>query len=137
MPVAREGGPCWNSRTAPRIPSGIRDATSPWSYVPRFRILLNGFEHPRVREATTEHAGERLSDLVVGRLGISVEKRFRAEDHAAQTKAALRRFFVDEGLLNGMRFRGCAQAFQGQNLCVLHFTHGRDAGAHSMPVHRS
>jgi len=73
--------------------------------------------------------------LVVGRLWILIEKRFRAEDHATQTEPALRRLFVDECLLNRVRLLRRAQAFQRHNLRVTHSTHGRDAGAHRAPVH--
>jgi hypothetical protein len=85
---------------------------------------LNGFEHPYVNEATTEHAAKFLPDFVVGRLRILVEKRFRGEDHSTQTEATLRRFFINESLLNGMRLIGRAQAFQRYDLRVIHSTQG-------------
>src|SRR6266851_950569 len=124
-----------SSQPAPPTSSENRAATISWSCAPRFRILLNRLKHPRVNETSTEHASQCLPDLVVGRLRISVEKCFRAEDHAAQAEAALRRFLVDESLLYGMRLLGCAQPFQGHNLRVIHPTYGCDARTHRAPIH--
>src|ERR1700730_17160582 len=133
--VARAQAPRWRPQPAPRPSSENHAATMWWSCAPRFRILLNRRKHARVSETSTEHTRQCLPDFVVGRLRISVEKCFRADDPPAQAEAALRRFLADESLLYGMRLLGGAQPFQGHNLRVIHPTHGGVARTDRAPIH--
>jgi len=53
--------------------------------------------------------------------------------HSKRT-AALSSFFVDESLLDRVRFFRCAEAFQGRNLVLADRTHRRDTRAHCPPA---
>jgi hypothetical protein len=116
------------------ISLGIRDATMSSSCSPRFCIPLNGFEHPRVNKTTAQHPAERLPDFVLGCLRTPIKKRFRRQNHTAQTEAALCRLLFDESLLNWMRFFWCAQALERHNLILMNSADRRDAGTNCLAV---
>lgn len=82
-----------------------------------------------MRVATAQNARHGLLYLFVGGLWVSIYKRFGRHDNRVQTKATLRRLFIDERLLNGMRLLDCSQAFQGCDVGAHHRLDGRDTGA--------
>ncbi len=67
------------------------------------RYLFDRVQHAHVGEAAAQHAGHRLLNLGVGRLGILIEECLRREDDAVQAEPALRRLMLDEGALQRMR----------------------------------
>jgi hypothetical protein len=82
-----------------------------------------------VSETTAHNATEGLADLFVGSVGFLVQNGLGGEDHAAQAKTTLRGSFVDESLLDGVRFFGSAEAFEGGDFVLLDGADGHDAGA--------
>ena len=91
--------------------------------------------HAHVREAAAEHARQRLLDFRFAGFRILVEKSFRRQNHAVQAEPALRGLFVDERLLNRMRFFRRAQPFERHDLLAGHSAHRRHAGPHRRAVH--
>src|SRR5690606_6529280 len=68
---------------------------------------LGRFEHgladSHIGAAAAKVAAEAVLDLLVGRIGIAVEKRLRRDDEARRAVAALLGVVVDEGLHQRMR----------------------------------
>ena len=88
-----------------------------------------------MRAAAAEIARQRFSDLAVRRFGIFIQQGFARHDHAVDAVAALRRLFIDEGLLNLVHFLGRAQAFQRGDRFILHSAHRGDTGADGVALH--
>src|SRR5207245_354379 len=86
-------------------------------------------QHPRVREAAAQHAGQRLLNLGVARRGVLIEESLRRQDDAAEAKAALRRLLVDERFLNRVRVVRRTETFERGDLGAVHRADRRDARA--------
>jgi hypothetical protein len=52
-----------------------------------------------MREAPAQDVRQRLLELSLGRMRLLIQQRFGGQEHAAQTKTALRRLLLDEHLL--------------------------------------
>src|ERR1700686_3242318 len=89
---------------------------------------LDGAHDAQVRAAAAEVVGERLLDLVLGRMLVLREQDGGLHDHAVDAVAALRGLLVDEGLLKGVRLFRRAQAFERHHLLSLRLRSRIDAG---------
>src|SRR5262245_64001278 len=69
-----------------------------------------------MRAAAALEAGERVLDLVLGRLFLLVEEGGGCHDPAVDAVAALRHLFLDIGLLDRMRLLGGAEAGERHHL---------------------
>lgn len=79
--------------------------------------------------ATTQIAGQCLTDFSVTGRGISIQQGFGGHDHAVQAITALRRLFFNKSALHRMQMLAIAQPFQRGDLTAGH-TQSRDhAGA--------
>src|SRR5262249_30202205 len=74
---------------------------------------LDRAQDAHMRAAAALEAGERLSNLRVGRLLGLIEERGRRHDPAVDAVAALRHLLLHVGLLDRMRLLGRAEAGQG------------------------
>jgi hypothetical protein len=98
-------------------------------------VAFNGAHHAHVSEAATEDMGQGLLNLSAGGVGIMVEKGLGSKDDAAEAKAALRRLFLNEGLLDGMRLLWRTQAFQGHNFGCADGAEWSNAGTSCLTIH--
>src|SRR5437764_134238 len=87
-----------------------------------------------MRPATAEIVGERLFDLSLARVPLSAKEGGCLHDHAVDAVAALHRLLVDEGLLDGMRLLGRAEAFQRRDLAGADAGNRKLTGAHRRAV---
>jgi hypothetical protein len=87
---------------------------------PSSPVLLDRVQHAHVGEAAAQHAGHRLLDLGVGRLGILIEECLRREDDAVQAEPALRRLMLDEGALQRMRGFDGSQSLERDEIGAFH-----------------
>src|SRR5262249_58200670 len=95
-----------------------------WSLSPpsthhRGRAVDRGKDAHMRAEAALE-AGERLSDLGVGRLLGLIEECGRRHEPAVDAVAALRHLLLHVGLLDRMRLLGRAEASKGDDLAAAH-----------------
>src|SRR5213594_3066349 len=87
-----------------------------------------------MRSAAALEAGERILDLVLGRLLLLVEESGGRHDPAIDAVAALRHLFLDIGLLDRMRLLGRAKAGERDHLAVADGRDRRHAGADRLAV---
>jgi hypothetical protein len=71
-----------------------------------------------VSEATAQNASQSFADFLVGSFRFPVQDSFGSQNDATQAKSALSGPFVDESLLNRVRFLWCAKAFERSNLIL-------------------
>jgi hypothetical protein len=64
-----------------------------------------------VSEATAQNASQSFADFLVGSFRFSVQDSFGSQNDATQAKSALSGPFVNESLLDRVRFLWCAEAF--------------------------
>jgi hypothetical protein len=86
-----------------------------------------------MRKAAAENSLEGSADLLIGGLWVYIEKSLCCQDDAAEAKAALRRPFLNECLLNRMRLFRSAQPFQGSDLRLANRAHRRYARPDRLP----
>src|SRR5919198_772926 len=87
-----------------------------------------------MRPATALEAGERVLDLVLGRLLLLVEQGGCCHHPAVDAIAALRHLFLDVGLLDRVRLFGRAQPSERHHLAVADGRDRRHAGADRLAV---
>src|SRR5215469_8360187 len=98
-------------------------------------ILSNGAHHAHVRKATTQHAAQRIPDLVVRSVWFRIQYTLRRQNHAAQAVAALCCSFLDKCLLDRMRlFRG-SKPFERRDLRLTYRAHRSHAGSCHLSVY--
>ena len=95
--------PLRNSRRPPSLVRADELGVQACRHAVFSRYCLIASSMRSVGEAAAQHAGHRLLNLGVGRLGILIEERLCREDDAVQAEPALRRLIVDEGALQRMR----------------------------------
>ncbi len=95
----------------------------------------NGLDDARVARAAAEVALERLLDLLVGGLGISVEQSFGGHDHPRGAEAALHRPVLNESLLQRMQLAVRSQPLNRFHARSIGAGGLSDAGAHRIAVH--
>ncbi len=83
-------------------------------------------------ETTAQHASERFADLLLRRVRFIIQNGFHGEDDAVEAETALRRAFVDEGLLDRVGLLRRAQSFQCRNLIDADGAHRHHARAHNL-----
>lgn len=83
-------------------------------------------------EATAQHSSEGLADFLVGRFRFLVKYGLCGQDYATKAKTALGGPFVDERLLDGVKFLRCAEAFERRNLVGTNRAHGHHTRTHDM-----
>src|SRR5579859_3992923 len=76
---------------------------------------MDGLDDPRMRSATANVALQGLNNLRRCGTGICREKADAAHDHARSAISALKRPFIQEGLLNGMQSPVLFEAFNSCN----------------------
>src|SRR3954471_2083725 len=123
-----------------------RDAPTPCAKLRRVRDtfisrpphLVRRAQHrahdPVVRSAATEIVHQGLAHVGLARTRIAVEQRLGAHDHAVDAVTALRRLFLDEGALEGVRLFDRAEPLQRGDLGIGQRADGGHAGAHRLPV---
>src|SRR3954452_9070416 len=84
--------------------------------------------------AAAEVCGERLTDVVFGRLRIAIQQRLRAHDHAVDAVAAWGCLLVDEGALQRVRLLDRAKPFECCDLSTRERSDVGDAGPHRLAV---
>src|SRR5262249_14985017 len=72
--------------------------------------------HAQMRPAAAEIVSERLVERRYARILVLREQRDGPDDHAVEAIAALRRLFVDEGLLHRRWLVGTAEALERHDL---------------------
>src|SRR5258708_5765225 len=87
------------------------------------RSALDCTHDPDMRSAAAEIARQRVLDLVFGRVRVCIQQGLRLHDHAVDAVAALDRLLVDESLLQRMRMRRAAEAFQRGHLTLADTAH--------------
>ena len=88
-----------------------------------------------MRAATTEVAGQGGLDLVIGGLGILIEKSLGRHDHAVDTVTALRRLLVDKGLLDIVHPLDRPRTVERGDGFVLRCADWSNAGTKGVTVH--
>jgi hypothetical protein len=83
-------------------------------------------------ETAAQHASESFADFLIGSIRFYVEDSFGCQDYATQAKSALSGAFVNEGLLDRVRFFRCAEAFEGRDFILANRAHWHDAGSHDL-----
>src|ERR1700752_4985565 len=96
------------------------------SHVDRFADLLEG--------ATATDIGDRVVDVLVGRLRLLGEQRRDRHDHSALTVAALRHIVSDPGLLHLGKHAALREALDGGDLLAGRVADLHRAGADRLPV---
>jgi hypothetical protein len=71
-----------------------------------------------VSKATAQNASQSFADFLVGSFRFFVQYSFGSQNDATQAKSALSSPFVNESLLDWVRFFWCAKAFKGRNLIL-------------------
>src|SRR5262245_47740804 len=87
-----------------------------------------------MRAAAALEAGERVLDLVLGRLLLLIEEGGGRHDPAVDAVAALRHLFLDIGLLDRMRLLGRAEAGERHDLAVADGRDRRHAGTDRLAI---
>src|SRR3954452_18984758 len=87
-----------------------------------------------MRPAAAQVRSERLAHVVLGRLWIAIEQRFRAHDHPIDAVTALCRLLLDEGALQGMWLLETAEALERRDLGVGERADVGHTGAHRLAV---
>jgi hypothetical protein len=80
-------------------------------------------------KATAQNASQSFADFLIGSFRLSVQYSFGSQDHATQAKSALSGTFVNESLLNWVRFFWCAKALKRCNLILANSAHRHHAGS--------
>ena len=86
-----------------------------------------------MRTAFAQIGRQRLSGLLLGRALGGREERGRLHDHAIDAVATLGCLFVDEFLLQRMRFSAVPEAFQGHDFGAGYGRDRHDAGRSGSP----
>ena len=80
---------------------------------------MDGVEDLLVPRAAAEVSGQRLADLVVGRIGNPAEELGRRDDESRSAEAALDGTRVGERLLHGVELSVLAQILDGDDLVAV------------------
>src|SRR5712692_1304321 len=83
------------------------------------RPVLNGFDDVDVAGAAAQIARDPPTDLLLGRIGVGSEQRFRAEEHARRAESALQAVLLEETLLQRVELTVLLQAFDRFDLVAV------------------
>jgi hypothetical protein len=86
-------------------------------------------------KAAAQNTAEGNTDFLVGGVRLSVEYSLCGEDHPTYAKSALRRPFVNKGLLDGMRFLGRSYPFEGGDFRLAHRLYRHHARPYGLAPH--
>ena len=84
--------------------------------------------------AATQIGPHVLANFIVGRMGVDAQQCLRAHHHAGNAVAALRRLFIDEGLLELVWLAVFYQALERRDLALAHGGDWQNAGKRRTPV---
>src|SRR5262245_43766291 len=99
--------------------------------------LAHGGENPRISAAAADVAGERLDDLLVGRVRIRREERGRGDDHSRRAIAALKRLLIQERLLRRMQASSRRESFDRRDLRAGRLRYRSAAGARGTSIQKN
>src|SRR5438874_12508847 len=99
---------------------------------PRLGVSSDRLQHAGMGKAAAQHATQCLSNFLVARPRVYVQRGLCRQNHAAEAVPALRRAFIDEGLLNWMRFLRSAETFERGDLVFTGGAHRHHARAHHL-----
>jgi hypothetical protein len=88
-----------------------------------------------MREASAQNAFESRAHLLVRSIGLGIQNGFRGQDDTAQAKPALGRAFVDESLLQWMKFLRGSEPLQRGDFILPDSAYRHNAGAHNPAAH--
>ncbi len=99
------------------------------------RRVLDGLDDVDVAGAAAEVAGDRLANLVVGRIGIAFEEGDGGHHHAGRAEAALQAMLLEEALLHRMQDAALLQPLDGADLRAIGLNGEHRAGLGRDAVH--
>ncbi len=88
-----------------------------------------------MREASTQNASESLAHLLIGSIRLGIQHGFCREDDTAQAEPALGRAFVDESLLQRVRFLRSSKPLRCGDFILPDGAYRHSAGTHNLAAH--
>src|SRR6516162_2805905 len=108
----KPGSPCWRSE----LPHYLRPG-------------LYRFDDVYVAGTAAQHGRKALADLILGRVGVDLQKIECGDQHARRTEAALQRVVFVKRLLHRVQLVAIGEAFDGDQLDTVRLHGKHDAGA--------
>src|SRR2546423_737083 len=96
---------------------------------------LHRLDDVHVARAAADLPGDRLADLLLGRVRIAVQKRPRGHDHARRAEAALEAVFLHEAHLHGVELSVLLHVLDGAHLVAASHRGEHGARLHGLAVH--
>src|SRR5215510_2078262 len=92
--------------------------------------VLDGLDDVDVAGAAAEIPRDRLADLLLARILVSLEERDARHHHSRRAVAALQAVLLSEPLLHGMELAALLEVLDGPDLAAvgLHGEHGARSG---------